>query len=149
MRSRNAKVVRWTIKTLSAMSRTTSKVSPNSGFSLLDPQPLQMTPHLTSPIVFSCESTPSDTSSLVLPPFGPLRLYRKDARVSQVAGRSHSKVHFSRRVFLRHIGCTNRITAGLGSKRMYAPRVRRSAFVLRSAIKIDFTWSRNVRIAVL
>lgn len=63
------------------------------------PPTLANGPHLTSPIVFSCESTPSDTSSLVLPPFGPLRLYRKDARVSQVAGRSHSKVHFSRRDF--------------------------------------------------
>jgi len=40
------------------------------------------------------------------------------------------------------------MTAGLGSKRIYASRARRSAFVPRSAIKIDFTWSRNVKTAV-
>ena len=63
------------------------------------PPTLADTPNLTSPVVFPCEITPRYTSPLVLPPFGPLRLSQKDARVRDVAGRSHSKVHFSRRVF--------------------------------------------------
>ena len=63
------------------------------------PPTLADTPNLTSPVVFPCEITPRYTSPLVLPPFGPLRLSQKDARVREVAGRSHSKVHFSRRVF--------------------------------------------------
>lgn len=63
------------------------------------PPTLADTPNLTSPVVFPCKITSRYTSPLVLPPFGPLRLSQKDARVREVAGRSHSKVHFSRRVF--------------------------------------------------
>ena len=63
------------------------------------PPTLADTPNLTSPVVFPCEITSRYTSPLVLPPFGPLRLSQRDARVGEVAARSHSKVHFSRRVF--------------------------------------------------
>jgi len=64
------------------------------------PPTLADRPHLTSPIVFPCESTPRTISSHYLRARQPLRPVQKDARVSQVAGRFHSNVHFSRTFFL-------------------------------------------------
>ena len=64
------------------------------------PPTLTDRPHLTSPIVFPCENTPRIISSHYLPALEPLRLFQNDAWVSQVAGRFHSKVHFSHTFFV-------------------------------------------------
>jgi hypothetical protein len=64
------------------------------------PPTLADRPNPPSPIVFSCKNTPRTTLSHHLTALKPLRSFQKDARVGQVAGRFHSKVHFSRTFFL-------------------------------------------------